>query len=203
MAVWNRPGDGGNMPATARSSSIVLSHRPPVSTTPAPPSRRAPALALFGPLLLFVHGILGWLDGPDSGPGTGWFAVLAGLTLVAGVVALALLAARLGEQSGGGVLATIAVVASAFGAGAVGAITMGRMLGYLGEGLPTALTAGGPILITIGLGLLLFRLVLVGRVPTSAVALALLGAALVAMPWGLLPLGALLLLVGLAPVART
>ena len=191
------------MPATARSSTVVLSHRPPIRTTPATPGRRAPALALFGPLLLFVHGILAWLDGPDAGSGTSSVALVAGLALVAAVVALALLAARLGEQTGGGILATVAVVASAFGAGAVGAITVGRMLGYLGEGLPTALTAGGPILIAVGLGLLLFRLDLAGRVPTSAVALTLLGAAIVAMPWGLLPLGALLLLLGLAPIAGT
>ncbi len=191
------------MPPTARSSTLVLSHRPPISTTPTPPGRRATALALFGPLLLFVHGILGWLDGPDARPGTSSVAVVAGLTLVAAVVALALLAARLGAQTGGGVLATVAVVASAFGAGAVGAVTVGRMLGYLGEDLPTALTAGGPILIAVGLGLLLYRLDLAGRVPTSAVALTLLGAAIVAMPWGLLPLGALLLLLGLAPVGGT
>jgi hypothetical protein len=129
--------------------------------------------------------------------------VLAGLSLVAAVVALALLAARLGERTGGGVLATVAVVASAFGAGAVGAVTVGRMLGFLGEDLPTALTAGGPVLVAIGLGLLLHRLVLAGRVPTSAVAVAMLGAAIVAMPWGLLPLGALVLLMGLAPAAQT
>jgi hypothetical protein len=96
----------------------------------------------------------------------------------------------------------VAVVASAFGAGAVGAVTVGRLLDYFGD-LPTALTAGGPTLLAIGLGLLLYRLVLAGRVPTSAVAVAALGAAIVAMPWGLLPLGALVLLVGLAPVAQT
>ena len=202
MAVGAPQGDGGSMPATARSSSIVLSHRAPISTTPAPSRDGVPVLALFGPLLLFVHGILGWVDGCDAGPGAGWLAVVTGLTLVAGVVALALLAARLAERTGGGVPATIAVVASAFGAGSVGAITVGRMLGYLGDDLPTALTAGGPVLITLGLGLLVRRLLRVGQVGTSALALALLGAALVAMPWGLLPLGALLLLVGLAPVAR-
>lgn len=202
MAVGAPQGDGGSMPATARSSSIVLSHRAPTSTTPAPSRDGAPVLALFGPLLLFVHGILGWVEGRDAGPGTGWVVVVTGLTLVAGVVALALLAARLAERTGGGVPATIAVVASAFGAGSVGAITVGRTLGYLGDDLPTALTAGGPVLITLGLALLVRRLVLAGQVGTSALALALLGAALVAMPWGLLPLGALLLLVGLAPVAR-
>ena len=193
------------MAATARSSSIALDHGAPTGTSPAAPGdrSRASALALFGPLLLFVHGILSWVDGREAEPGTSWVAVLAGLSLVAAVVALALLTARLGEQAGTGALTTIAVVASAFGAGGVGSVTVGRMLGLLGEDLPTALTAGGPALVAIGLGLLLHRLVLAGRVPTSAVGLALLGAAIVAMPWGLLPLGALVLLVGLAPVAQT
>lgn len=192
------------MPATSRSSPITLDHRAPTTrTNPAAPSDRSRVPALFGPLLLFVHGILSWVDGRDAGFGTSWVTVLAGLSLVAAVVALALLAARLGERSGGGVLATVAVVASAFGAGAVGAVTVGRMLGFLGEDLPTALTAGGPVLVAIGLGLLLHRLVLAGRVPTSAVAVAMLGAAIVAMPWGLLPLGALVLLMGLAPAAQT
>lgn len=189
------------MPAIARSSTMSLG-RAPARTTPAP-SDRSGVPALFGPLLLFVHGILGWVDGRDTGPGTSWVAVLAGLALVAGVVALALLAARLGEQLGRGALVTVAVVGSAFGAGAVGAVTVGRLLGYFGEGLPAALTAGGPVLLAIGLGLLLYRLLLAGRVPASAVAVAVLGAAIVAMPWGLLPLGALVLLMGLAPVAQT
>ena len=190
------------MPATARSSPLALGHQAPARTTLAAPGDRSSAPALFGPLLLFVHGILSWVDGRDAGPGTTWLTVLAGLSLVAGVVALGLLAARLGEP-GGGALVTVAVVASAFGAGAVGAVTVGRMLGYLGDDLPTALTAGGPGLVAIGLGILLHRLALAGRVPASAVAVAVLGAAIMAMPWGLLPLGALVLLVGLGPVART
>lgn len=163
---------------------------------------RARALALFGPLLLFVHGIVGWVDGRDGVTGTGWFPALAGLTLVGAVVALALLTAELGERAGRGVLATTAVVAGAFGAGAVGTVTAGRLVGALDDDLPAVLAVGGPALLAVGLGLLLLRLVLVGLLPASAAAVAVVGAAVIAVPWGLLPLGALVLLVGLGPLVR-
>ena len=66
-------------------------------------------------------------------------------------VALALLAARLGERR----------VAGSRDCGRRRVrirrrcgrrVTVGRMLGFLGEDLPTALTAGGPVLVAIGLG---------------------------------------------------
>lgn len=163
---------------------------------------RARALALFGPLLLFVHGIVGWVDGRDGAMGTGWLPALAGLTLVGAAVALALLTAELGEQAGRGVLATTAVVVGAVGAGAVVTVTVGRLVGALDDNLPVALGGGGPVLLAIGLGLLLLRLVLVGLLPASAAAVAVVGAAAIAVPWGLLPLGALVLLVGLGPLVR-
>lgn len=181
--------DAGSMSATATS-------------TLAAPSDRSRTLALFGPLLLFIHGIFGWLDGRDGVGGAGWAPVLAGLTLVGAVVALTLLTAELGEQTGRGMPATLTVSVSAFGAGAVSTVTVGRLLGVLAEDLPAALTGGGPALLAIGLGLLLFRLVHVGRLRTSAAVVVVLGAAVVAAPWDLLPLGALVLLVGLAPLAH-
>lgn len=191
------------MSATAPSTSIALADRSAVrADRPATRSDLCRALALFGPLLLFVHGILGWVDGRDGATGTGWFPTLTGLTLVGSVVALALLTAELGEQAGRGVLATIAVVVGAFGAGAIGAVTIGRLLDVLTDDLPVALAAGGPVLLAVGLGLLLLRLVLVGRLPASAGAVALVGAAVIAVPWELLPLGALVLLVGLSPLVR-
>ena len=81
------------MSTTARSPHLVLGDAPPAE---AASSDRGTALALFGPLLLFVHGILRWVDAREAGRGPSWIAVLAGLTLVAGVIALALLADRLG-----------------------------------------------------------------------------------------------------------
>ncbi len=171
------------------------------SALPAP-TDRSRTLALAGPLLLFAHGILGWVDGLDGTTGAGWVWVAAGLTLVAAVVALTLLTAQLGEQTGRGPMATAAVVVGAFGAGVVGAITLGRIAGLLGEDLPTALTAGGPVLVATGLGLLGLRLVRVGRVPIGSALLATLGAAMVAVPWDLLPLGALVLLIGFGPLTQ-
>ena len=85
-----------------------------------------------------------------------------------------------------------------------GAILRSKTSGEV-EGLTTATSVWvvAAIGIATGLGLLLHRLVLLGRIPTSTVAVALSGAAIVAMPWGLLPLGALVLLMGLAHVAGT
>lgn len=192
MARCRLSRDAGSMSESSTRTTSAL---------PAP-TDRSRVLALVGPLLLFVHGILGWVDGLDGTRGTGWLSAAAGLALVAAVAALTLLTAELGEQTGRGPLATVAVVVGAFGAGAVGAVTVGRTLGVLGEDLPTALTAGGPVLVSVGLGLLGFRLVLVGRVPAGSAVLAMLGAAMVAVPWDLLPLGALVLLIGFGPLTQ-
>jgi hypothetical protein len=166
------------------------------------PTDRSRLLALIGPLLLFVHGILGWVDGLDGTRGTGWVWGLGGLALVAAVGSLTLLTAELGEQTGRGPLAAVAVVIGAFGAGVVAAVTLGRLLGVLGDDLPTTLTAGGPVLVAAGLALLGFRLVLAGRMPIGSALLAILGAAMVAVPWDLLPLGALILLIGFGPLTQ-
>lgn len=185
-------GDSGNMPETSTVTTSALPR----------PTDRSRLLALLGPLLLFVHGILGWVDGLDGTRGTGWVWGLAGLVLVAAVASLTLLTAELGEQTGRGPLATVAVVIGAFGAGAVGAVTLGRLLGGLGDDLPTTLTAGGPVLVAVGLAVLGFRLVLAERLPIGSALLATLGAAMVAVPWDLLPLGALVLLIGFGPLTQ-
>jgi len=193
------------MPASATSTHFA----PP---EPTEPSDRSRALALFGPLLLFVHGILGWLDGLDGLDGfatfdwraasTGPLAVASGLVLVGAVAALTLLTAELGEHAGRGWLATGATIMAAFGAGAVAAVTAGRIVGLLGPDLSMPLTAGGPVLVAAGLAAILYRLVLIGLVPIGSALVATAGAAIVAVPWQLLPLGALVLLIGFAPLVQ-
>ena len=190
------------MSASATSTSAA----PPATTRP---SDRSRALALFGPLLLFLHGILGWLDSLDSldgldggGRGTGAFTIASGLVLIAAVAALTLLTAELGEQTGRGWLATCATIVGAFGAGAIGAVTVGRLVGVFDPNLPGPLTAGGPVLVAAGLATILYRLVLVGLMPIGSALVATAGAAIVAVPWQLLPLGALVLLIGFAPLVQ-
>lgn len=163
---------------------------------------RVGALALYAPLLLWAHGILAWVDGLDNHRGSGVPWAASGLALVAAVTALTFLAAELGERTGRGPLAFASVVATAFGAGAVGATTLGRLLGVLTDELPAVLSVGGPVLVGLGLAVMLARLVTLGRMPLGSALLAGLGAALVAAPLELLPLGALLLVVALAPLTR-
>ena len=193
------------MSATARPTRIqpvVGVARPAVRGAT---SDRGRALALFGPLLLFVHGILDWLA-ERVGLGSGqWVAALAGLSLaVAAVaaVALALLAAELREQTGRGPTAFAAVVTSGVGAGSVAGTAVARLLGLLAADLPAVVTTGGPVLVATGLAILLGRLVLAGRLPVPAALVTALGAGLLALPLDLLPLGALTVLAGLGPLLR-
>ena len=163
---------------------------------------RGRSLVLFGPLLLFVHGILDWLA-ERAGPGSGhWVAALDGLALAVAAVALALLAAELRQETGRGPVGFAAVVASGVGAGAVAVTAVGRLLGLLDADLPTVLTTGGPVLVAAGLGTLVSRLVLTGRLPVPAALVTALGAGLLALPWDLLPLGALTVLAGLGRLLR-
>jgi len=198
----------------------------PASTAPATASGvldRAPLLALLAPLVLFAYGIVDWVDGLDqlSRPGAlgelgelgglggivsareqGALTVAAGILLVVAVGAFAWLATTLGRQLRLPVAAPTALLA-AFGAGATAAVWLGHLTGLIGDGLPAALTWGGPVLTAVALGLVLVALTLEGRLPVGSLALAALAAGVLLLPWGLVPLGSLLLLIALAPLSRT
>lgn len=184
--------DPQNMAATTTATEIA----------PVDPTDRSRTLAFLAPLLLFVHGILSWVDSLDSQAGQGWVAVLSALFLAAAVAGLAFLTADLGEQTGRGALASVAVVMVAFGAGATATLALGRVSGLLDDTLPAPLSVGGPLLLGAGLALLFFRLALVGRVSLGYAFVAALGAAAIAIPWGLVPLGALILLIGFGPLTQ-
>ena len=90
----------------------------------------------------------------------------------------------------------------AFGAGAAATVWLGRGAGWLVDPLPTALAAGGAVLAALALGLALVAQTIEGRMPFGSLALTALAGAALALPLGLEPLGALVLLVSLAPLTR-
>src|SRR4051794_7429865 len=188
-------------------------------TTPAPahvgvhadPTR---LLALAAPLLLFLHGILIWLDGLGAGdavqgtdtaatfgsgpgdasmPSSSVLAVLAGAVLVLCVACFAGLGTALAGRSQRTELAVPVALLGAFGAGATAAVWVGRSTAWLVDPLPAGLAVGGAVLTGLALALSLVTLAAEGRMPFGSLALSGGAAALLVLPYGLEPLGALLL----------
>ena len=182
-----------------------------------------PLLALLAPLLLFAHGIVAWVDGLDTlddasplgglrglgGLGglaaahdQGALSVTAGALLVLSVGGFAWLTAGLGARLRHLPLATPTALLAAFGAGATGAVWLGHLTGLLGDTIPSALSSGGAVLTGVALAIALIALTLEGRLPAGSLALAGLAGAVLLLPWGLGPLGSLLLLIALGPLTR-
>jgi hypothetical protein len=90
----------------------------------------------------------------------------------------------------------------AFGAGATAAVWVGRSTGWLVDPLPAGLAAGGAVLTALALALALVVHTAEGRMPFGSLALAGVAGALLALPLGLEPLGALVLLIALGPLTR-
>ncbi len=170
------------------------------------PADRSRMLALAAPLMLFAHGILSWVDGIGAGDptrtGGSVLAVVAGGTLVLAVAGFAALASALASRSQRPQLATPVTMLGAFGAGAAAAVWLGSAAGWLIDPLPTALTSGGAVLTGLALAFTLLGPTAEGRMPASSLALAGVAGAVLALPLGLEPLGALLLLIALTPVTR-
>ena len=169
-------------------------------------SDRARLLALVAPLLLFTHGILSWVDGlgaVDPAQRTGSvLAVVAGGILVLAVGGFASLASALALRTQRSELVVPVTMLGAFGAGATAAVWLGRSTGWLVDPLPAALSTGGAVLAALALGLTLVAQTAEGRMPSGSLALSGLAGAVLALPLGLEPLGALVLLISLAPLTR-
>lgn len=185
----------------------------PVVTDPANPvtghpdvgvgfADRGRVLAFAAPLVLFAYGILSWIDGLDTQAGSGPLAVVAGAVLVIAVAGLAWLTVALASRAEHLPVAVPAGLLAAFGAGAAGAVWLGRTLGLIDGAIPSALSAGGPVLVGIALAIVLGALTIEARMPVGSLALAGAAAAVMMLPFDLLPLGALLLLIALAPFCR-
>jgi hypothetical protein len=198
----------GDMTTSSLSTRVTASR-----VDPGTPARRVglavdpvPTLALVAPLLLFAHGILAWVD--DIGRPVGApreasvLAIVAGGILVLAVAGFASLAGLLASRSGRSELAVPVTMLGAFGAGAAAAVWVGRSTGWLVDPLPSGLAAGGALVTALALALALVAHTAEGRMPAGSLALAGVAGALLALPLGLEPLGALLLLIALGPLTR-
>jgi len=223
---------GGSLAARLTTGADRTPPRVVTAPAPAPAPDRGRVLAFVAPLVLFAHGILVWVLGLGSPSqtvgaqtlgangdtsGTVSLAVGAtldgadverlapaasGLTLVLAAAAFCWLVAALGTRLEHLRVGAPATALAAFGVGATATLWLGQTTGLLGATLPAALVVGGPVLVALGVAAVLVALTLEGRLPIGSAALAGVGALAVALPWGLLPLGALLLLIALAPLTR-
>ncbi len=134
-----RPTSTSSTPTRSTQSRSPSTHR----TAGSRAADRIRGLALAGPLLLFAHGILDWVDGLGDAAGTGAYHLAATTALVAAL-------------------------------GTLGWLALAVAVGPSG----------------------------VARMPLSSLGVAVLAVIALASPWDLLPLGALLLLIALAPLIR-
>ncbi|WP_147067201.1 hypothetical protein [Terrabacter aerolatus] len=207
--------------ATADTAYEAYAVSPTSATEVASPTRavvdRVPLLALLAPLVLFTHGIVSWVDGLDSLDDTGVLgglggleaareegalSVAAGILLVASVSGFAWLTVALGARLRYLPLALPTAVLAAFGAGATGAVWVGHVTGLLGDTVPAALSSGGAVLTGVALAVVLVALAVEGRLPVGSVVVAAVAAGVLLLPWGLEPLGAVLLLIASGPLTR-
>lgn len=186
--------------AASRVDSAVEAPRRAVATD------RVPHLALVAPLLLFAHGILVWVDGigiPDpADTRRSVVAVVEGGIHVLALAGFASLAAGLVAREAPSRLASPVTLLGAFGVGAAAAVWTLRSMGWLVDPLPSLLAAGGAVVTALALGLALVVHTARGRMPSGSLALAGAAGALLALPLGLEPLAALVLLIALAPLTR-
>lgn len=194
----------------------------PVTTVPTGVATRTPdrvaVLALVAPLLLFAHGTADWVDGLDGlggvggvgGPGgpdptdaRGPLTIATGALLVLATAAFAWLTTALGARAEHLPVAVPTALLAAFGAGATGAVWVGGLTGFPPATVPAALAVGGQVLTALALALVVATTWLEGRMPAGSLALAGAAAGLLALPWDLEPLGALVLLIALAPLTRS
>jgi hypothetical protein len=198
------------LPAPAAAAHVDVAPGPAQVVAPGAVQSLAPErarlLALVAPLLLFTHGILTWVDGlgaVDPGQRSGSvLAIVAGGILVLAVAGFASLASALASLTQRAELVVPVTMLGAFGAGATAAVWVGRSTGWLVEPLPTALTTGGAVLAGLALGLTLIAQTVEGRMPSGSLVLTGLAGAVLALPLGLEPLSALVLLISLAPLTR-
>ena len=164
--------------------------------------------AFAAPALMVVYGLLRVVDGLDgdrhNGPAwdLGHLAFFVAIVLFA-VLALALRALDRPTGTLARLVVGAATVAVLFGAGCF----LWVITGDLSEGfrsaapLPDALELVGPAAFQVGLLVLLVRLVLARRLPVWSPVLVLIGFAAIGVNLDLLPLGAVLVLVALLPLA--
>ncbi|MCX5412825.1 hypothetical protein [Streptomyces sp. NBC_00059] len=167
--------------------------------------------ALIAPLLLVLYGLLRLVDGLDGdhGPGLAWnlghTLFLFGFLLF-GVVTFGLRALVLRTRPGGRLVANAATAVSLSGIACFLWVILGDLFADLAASapLPEPLEMIGPLAFQGGWLTLLVMLVATSPrlLPVRSPLLVLAGFLLFAVDLDLLPVGGLLLMAGLAPVAR-
>jgi hypothetical protein len=178
--------------------------------TPHPPLVRFCAVA--APVLLLCYGLLRWVDGRDGqhGPGLAWnvgHTLFFAAFVLLGVLVAAIRPVVVRAAPGQRVIAGVATVAALFGAACFLWVILGDLFAGFHDAvpLPDALELLGPILFQLGALTLLIELVVARprRLPVWAPIAVLVGFGAIGANLDLLPVGAVLIGVGLAPLAVT
>ncbi|WP_393059705.1 hypothetical protein [Streptomyces sp. LN549] len=175
-------------------------------------TRSTRLFALLVPLFLLLYGVFRLIDGRDGdhGPGPAWnightFFFAAFLLLGALVVELrSMVPAGTGRRAAA---AGAAMVAGVFGAGCFLWVILGDLFPRFDDAapLPEPLEMAGPLAFQLGILTLLAMLVASRprRLPVWSPVLVFVAFLLIAVNLDLIPLAALVLMAGLAPLART
>jgi hypothetical protein len=162
--------------------------------------------ALVAPVLMFAYGVLRFIDGLDGHRKNGPAWDVGHVCFFIAMVLFAVLAVGIWRtvRTAGGAhrhVADAAVVLAVLGAAAFLWVITGDLYASF-PSLPDALQAVGPALFQIGTLTLLVQLVIGRQLPVWSPVLVLLGFGAVAVNLDLIPVGALVILVGLLPIAR-
>jgi hypothetical protein len=162
--------------------------------------------AFAAPILLFAYGALRYIDGLDGQRknGLAWdaghvcfFVAMALFAVLAAGVARTVRTAGRGHRY----VADIALVATILGAAAFLWVITGDLFATF-PSLPDILQAVGPALFQVGTLVLLVQLAIARRLPAWSPVLVGVGFTGIAVSLDLIPIGAILILVGLLPIAR-
>lgn len=165
--------------------------------------------ALAAPVLLLLYGVLRLIDGLDGdhGPGLAWnvgHTLFFGAFVLLGVLIVGL-RQMVSHAVWPRVIATVATVAGLLGVAGFLWVITGDLFPSFEEAapLPELVDMAGPLLFQVGVLTLLTMLVVARprRLPVRSPLLVFAGFVLFAVNLDLIPIGALLVLAGLAPLA--
>ncbi len=160
--------------------------------------------ALAAPALMLCYGLFRMADGRDGDRGNGIAWDVGHVAFFAARVLFAVLFVRLGrELPRPRALMGAAAVAVLAGAGCFLWVIAGDLSDGFREAapLPAALELAGPVLFQLGALAILIRFVVAGRLPVWSPILVLVGFGAIGVNLDLLPIGALVIGAGLAPLA--
>lgn len=155
-------------------------------------------IAWLAPALMLAYGVCRWSDGLDGDRGNGWAWDVGHVAFFFAIVLFAVLAERL-RAALPSVLASAAVIATAAGALCFLLVIIHDLFDSF-PNLPGPLQVIGPVLFQLGLLTLLVLHVVAGRLPWWSPVAVLLGFVAIPVSLDLLPLAAVLVGAGLAPL---